>query len=160
MSSTNPQSSISGNRGRGSGGRVMRGGRGGRGYRGRGRGRGRARGRDTRGGTRNAKPSRYQEYDCPALASISEKMNSGNAYYLVNKKSLYTDADIDKYREDCLKSMTGVNETKQRIKSTIKAPVDLNSKLVELVKKGITEKGFSNCWPISGSFFDDLSFHG
>ena len=146
MSVSNPQSSGTGNRGRGMGGvRGQRGGRGGRGYRGRGRGRGRGqgRGRGTRGGSRSGKPSRYQEYDCSALATISEKMNSGKAFYLVNKKSIYTDVDVVGYRGECLRSMIGVNQTNQRTEST-KPPTDLAIKQNELVQKGTTEKGFSN----------------
>jgi len=136
------------------------GGRRGRGYRGRGRGRGQGRGRRTRGGNRSAKPTRYQEYDCQQLTTLSMKMNGGNAFYLVNKKSIYTDVDIENFRGQSLKAMIGMNQTNQRSESTIKAPADLSIKLNELVQKKITEKGFSNCWPLSGPFFDNLSFHG
>ena len=155
----NPQSSGPGNRGRGSAG-GQRGVRGGRGYRGRGRGRGQGRGRGTRGGSRSGKPSRYQEYDCSALASISEKMNSEKAFYLVNRKSIYTDVDVASYRGECLRSMIGVNQTNQLTESTIKPPTDLAIKQSELVQKGITEKGFSNSWLLSGTFFNNVSFHG
>jgi len=113
-------------------------GRGARGYRGRGRGRGQRRGGGTRGGDRSAKPTRYQEYDCQKLASLSMKMNGGNAFYLVNKKSIYTDADIKNYREESLKAMIGKNIANQRIELTIKPPADLSIKLKELVQKKIT----------------------
>jgi len=115
------------------------------GFQGRGRGRGRGRVRNTRGRIRSAKPSRYQEYDCQALSSISMMMNAGDAFYLVNTKSIYTDVDIEKYRGECLRSMVVENQTKQRSESTIKAPVDLAVKMDELLQKKITEKGFSNC---------------
>jgi len=73
------------------------------------------------------------------------KMNGGNAFYLVNKKSIYTDGDVENYREESLKAMIGKNLTNQRSESTIKPPGDLSVKLNELVQKKITEKGFSNC---------------
>jgi len=141
------------------GGRGWRGGRGGRGARGRGRGRGN-RGRGGRSGSRSAKPSRYQEYDCQALTSLSEKMNCENAFYLVNSRSVYTDVDVEKYRQECLKSMLDVNQTSQRSESTVKPPADLAGKVDELVERKMTEKGFTNCWALSGDFFDQQSFHG
>jgi len=115
------------------------------GSQGRGRGRGRGGGRGTRGGSRVAKPSRYQEYDCQALTSISMEMNAGNAFYLVNKKSIYTDVDIEKYRDECLRSMVEKNQTNHRSESTIKPPADLAAKMDDLLQKNLTEKGFSNC---------------
>jgi len=165
MSSTQA-SSVGGNRGRFNRGRGQRGGRGSRGARGasgfrsRDRGRGRGRGRGTHGSNRSAKPTRYQEYDCQPLATLSMKMNRGKAFYLVNKKSIYTDVDVESYRDESLRAMVDMNETNQRIESTIKPPADFPNKLNELVQKKMTEKGFSNCWPLSGSFFDDLFFHG
>jgi len=131
-------------------------GRGGRGMGGRGRGRG-GRGR---GGSGSAKPSRYQEFDCPALVNLSERMNTQNAFYLVKSRSIYTDVDVENYREECLRSMVVDNQTNQQTESTIKAPEDLETKLDELVQRNMTEKGFMNCWPLSGSFFDEKSFHG
>jgi len=87
-------------------------------------------------------------------------MNSGKAFYLVNKKSIYTDEDTKTYRGERLRSMVRVNQTNQRTESTIKPPEDLAAKLGELVQKGRTEKAFCNCWPLSGPFFDELTFHG
>jgi len=164
---TRTPNSGTGGRGRGRGGslgRGQRGSRGTRGFRGRGQGRGRSRGqvrgRGSRVSNRSAKPSRYQEYECKELSVLAEQMNKGNAFYLVNKKSIYTDEDIRKYRGDRLKSMVRVNQTNQRTESTIRPPTDLGMKLKELVQRGITEEALSNCWPLSGSFFDDLVFHG
>jgi len=87
-------------------------------------------------------------------------MNSQNAFYLVKSRSIYTDVDVENYREECLRSMVVENQTNQQTESTIKAPTDLAPKLDELVQKKMTEKGFMNCWPLSGTFFDEKSFHG
>jgi len=112
------------------------------------------------GVNRATKPSSFQEYDCPALTSISEKMNSDNAFYLVTRRSVFTDVDVASYRAECLNSMVGINQTNQRTESTIKAPADLITKLDDLVERNMTEKGFSNSWALSGDFFDQKSFHG
>jgi len=87
-------------------------------------------------------------------------MNPGEAFYLVKTKSIYTDVDIVNYRQERLGSMVEKNLTSQRSETTIKPPSDLASKLTDLVQKKVTEKGFSNCWPLTGPFFDELSFHG
>jgi len=87
-------------------------------------------------------------------------MNSQNAFYLVKNRSVYTDVGVQDYREECLSSMLLDNRTNQQTESTIKHPADLAPKLVELVGKKMTEKGLMNCWPLSGSFFDEKSFHG
>jgi len=87
-------------------------------------------------------------------------MNSQNAFYLVKNRSVYTDVGVQDYREECLSSMLLDNRTNQQTESTIKHPADLAPKLVELVGKKITEKGLMNCWPLSGSFFEEKSFHG
>jgi len=87
-------------------------------------------------------------------------MNTENAFYLVKSRSIYTDVDVENYREQCLRSMVVDNRTNQQTESTIKAPSDLASKLDELIQKNMTEKGFTNCWPLSGPFFDEKSFHG
>jgi len=87
-------------------------------------------------------------------------MNSQNAFYLVKNRSIYTDVDVENYREQCLRSMLVDNRTNQQTESTIKHPNDLAAKLDELVQKRMTEKGLMNCWPLSGSFFDEKSFHG
>jgi len=113
-----------------------------------------------RGGSRTAKPTKYQEFDCPALVSISNEMNTENAFYLVRSRSVYTDVDVQGYREQCLRSMVEESQGEKRGESTIKAPADLAAKLGELIARNKTEKGFMNCWPLSGSFFDEKSFHG
>jgi len=92
--------------------------------------------------------------------NLSERMNSQNAFYLVKSRSIYTDVDVENYREECLRSMVVENQTNQQTQSTIKAPTDLATKLDELIGKNMTEKGFMNIWPLSGKFFDDKSFHG
>jgi len=132
-------------------GRGQWGGRGGRGQRGRGRG---------RGGSRTTKPTRFQEFDCPALVAISKLMNTENAFYLVRHRSVYTDVDVQNYREQSLRAMVAEPEANRRGESTIKAPADLAAKLNELIQRNQTDKGFMNCWPLSGSFFDKKSFHG
>jgi len=87
-------------------------------------------------------------------------MNNQNAFYLVKTRSVYTDVDVENYREECLRSMLLDNRTNQQTESTIKHPTDLAPKLDELVQKRMTEKGLMNCWQLSGSFFDEKSFHG
>jgi hypothetical protein len=147
---------MSGQRGRGvERGRGQWGGRGGRGDRGSGRGMGRG-----RGGSRSTKPTRFQEFDCPELVSISELMNTENAFYLVRNRSVYTDVDVQNYREECLRSMVAKPEANRRGESTIAAPADLAAKLHELMQRNKTDKGFMNCWRLSGSLFDERSFHG
>jgi len=158
MTSRDSFTSGSGRGGKGIGGRGARGGRGGRG--GRGRGQFRGRGRGGRGANRSAKPSRFQEYDCLPLTVISEKMNSENAFYLVNRRSVFTDVDVANNRAECLSSMLGFNQTNQRTESTINPPADLKTKLDDLIERKMTEKGFLNCWALSGEFFDQQSFHG
>jgi len=113
-----------------------------------------------RGGSRSTKPARFQEFDCPSLVSISKEMNTENAFYLVRSRSVYTDVDVQNYREQCLKSMVSENQENKRGESTITAPADLADKLSELIQRNKTEKGYMNCWPLSGSFFDEKSFHG
>ena len=88
------------------------------------------------------------------------KMNPGKAFYLVNSKSIYTDVDIVNFRRERLGSMVEKNSTNQRSETTIRPPTDLATKLNDLVQRNMTEKGYSNCWPLSGPFFDELSFHG
>merc|ERR1719494_407255 len=95
-------------------GRGQWGGRGGRGHRGGGRGMGRG-----RGSSRSAKPTRFQEFDCPALVSISKLMNTENAFYLVRNRSVYTDVDVQNYREQCLRSMVVEPQANSRGESTL-----------------------------------------
>jgi len=87
-------------------------------------------------------------------------MNSENAFYVINSRSVYTDVDIEQSRDECLRSMLGTNQINQRTVSTIKPPADLVTKLDDLIQRKMTEKGFSNCWALSGDFFDQQSFHG
>jgi len=87
-------------------------------------------------------------------------MNSENTFYVINSRGVYTDLDIEKSRDECLRSMLSTNQINQRTVSTIKPPADLVTKLDDLIQRKMTDKGFSNCWALSGDFFDQQSFHG
>jgi len=80
-------------------------------------------------------------------------MNLDNSFYNFCKRSVYTEKFVKDQRE-YLQSMILNDET------AVTIPDDIGTVVDDLIAKGMTEKAFSNCWPLRGSFFENLKFHG
>jgi len=120
-------------------------------------GRGRERGR---GRKRGGKPTAFQEYNCTNLADLSKLMNQDSSFYNFSKRSIYSEVSVQENREKCLRSMVTHDQQSGVNDSVVIAPEDMTIKIEELNGSGKTEKAFSNCWYLNGSFFENLSFYG
>jgi len=116
------------------------------------RGRGRFRGR-------TAKPSIYQEWDCGSLSRLASEMNADNAFYNFCKRSVYTEEFLQEHRENIQSTLLN-NHAASDQDTAVTLPDDIGTITDDLIAKGMTEKAFSNCWPLYGSFFENLKIHG
>jgi len=84
-------------------------------------------------------------------------MNLDNSFYNFCKRSVYTEKFVQEHREN-IQSMI-LNDHADR-QTSVTMPDDIGPVVDDLIAKGMTEKAFSNCWPLRGSFFENLKFHG
>jgi len=72
---------------------------------------------------------------------------------------VYTEKSVQQRREN-IQSVILNEHADNEQHTAVTLPDDIGTVIDDLIAKGRTEKAFSNCWPLYGSFFNNLKFHG